>query len=549
MKTKPYLLIAILFYIMALFSCKKNKPANELPPLKLITSFSFKALENNGFLTRDAYGEFRKDTIFVNLPEGTNITQLTPSISFKGKSISPGPTLKQNYTSNVQYTVTGEDGGTTTYTVQIRFLSSAKDITSFIFKASDNPALNSKDVVAIIKNDTINIFPPVGISLASLVPTIVFSGQSISPASNAPVNLVDPVYYVVTAQDGSTKTYTAICFINLAVYFGGADGNLYALNATTGGEIWKRQLGSIAYTPTVDGDKVFAVTEEGYLNALDAKSGNILWKFWVGKYHCIPMVENGVVYEMGDGNMYGVDCISGLMVSKKYAPGVNPTIANNKIYLPRSLYGGMSVFNTTTGVNVWGFGGSDICVSNPAVANGTVYLGNESSTMAALDANSGALKWRVVRDNDNGGSGGAPTFDNGLVYIVSYDKRLFCFDANDGSIKWQKSFSNTSSLSSPVAYKNMVYLGGNGRMYAIDGPTGNQKWIFDGSSSPYNFTSCTYANGIVYVGRGDGEMYALDAVSGALKWQQKAGAGITTNVCVIDGSGTAFHPGDSGDQN
>lgn len=56
---------------------------------------------------------------------------------------------------------------------------------------------------------TIKITLPYGTDLTSLKPEItVKNAKSVSPASGATVNLTAPVTYTVTAEDGTTKTYT-----------------------------------------------------------------------------------------------------------------------------------------------------------------------------------------------------------------------------------------------------------------------------------------------------------------------------------------------------
>lgn len=87
-------------------------------------------------------------------------------------------------------------------------LSSDKTITSFSFRAIDNPGLSS-DVQGTFAGEGIQFTLPAGVSLTALKPTIVLPpGISISPASGVPVDFTNPVDYTVTAKDKSTKKYT-----------------------------------------------------------------------------------------------------------------------------------------------------------------------------------------------------------------------------------------------------------------------------------------------------------------------------------------------------
>jgi len=54
---------------------------------------------------------------------------------------------------------------------------------------------------------TIALTVPFGTVVSALVPTIVITGASVSPASNVAQNFTNPVTYTVTAADGSTQAY------------------------------------------------------------------------------------------------------------------------------------------------------------------------------------------------------------------------------------------------------------------------------------------------------------------------------------------------------
>jgi len=87
---------------------------------------------------------------------------------------------------------------------------SAKAITAFTFA---NPAATG----AINETaKTINVSVPHGTSVTSLTPTITYTGASISPASGAAQNFTNPVNYTVTAEDGSTQTYTVTVTVGSA---------------------------------------------------------------------------------------------------------------------------------------------------------------------------------------------------------------------------------------------------------------------------------------------------------------------------------------------
>ena len=64
------------------------------------------------------------------------------------------------------------------------------------------------------------------------------------------------------------------------IYFGGDDGNVYAVDAADGRQLWKRRTGGpVPSTPAIAGNIVYVGSYDGKFYALDAKTGQTQWKF------------------------------------------------------------------------------------------------------------------------------------------------------------------------------------------------------------------------------------------------------------------------------
>ena len=174
-----------------------SKDAN----IKDITSFRFNALnpQVDGTIDQNA------QTIELTVPYGTNVTNLVSTIAHTGNSINPSSGTANNFSSPQIYTVTAANGSTKSYTVSVNVeLNSSKDITSFNFSGM-NP-----EVVGTINENTktIELTVPDSTDLTGLVPTIVHTGDNINPASGIANDFSSPQDYTVTAENGSTKTYS-----------------------------------------------------------------------------------------------------------------------------------------------------------------------------------------------------------------------------------------------------------------------------------------------------------------------------------------------------
>ncbi len=83
---------------------------------KKITKFSFESLEPAAVGVIDD----EDGTIVVEVPKGTDVTNLVPTVTFEGASITPESGEAQNFSNIVEYVVKGTDGKTKTYQVSVQ---------------------------------------------------------------------------------------------------------------------------------------------------------------------------------------------------------------------------------------------------------------------------------------------------------------------------------------------------------------------------------------------------------------------------------------------
>ncbi|MGC5326006.1 S-layer homology domain-containing protein [Brevibacillus sp. SYSU BS000544] len=141
----------------------------------------------------------------VVLPYGTTVVPAVVGVvNDTGKAnavVTPAPSLPGTTTIKV----TAEDGVTTkTYKVNFTLAKNpAKAITSFTFGGLNPTVSGTIDETA----KTVAVTVPYGTNITNLVPTIVFTGASISPNSDVQQDFTNPVTYTVTAEDGSKENY------------------------------------------------------------------------------------------------------------------------------------------------------------------------------------------------------------------------------------------------------------------------------------------------------------------------------------------------------
>jgi eukaryotic-like serine/threonine-protein kinase len=327
-------------------SCKKS---NSKSSEKDIYSFEI-LISVNASLSKNIYGTITGDSIYLPVPQGVSLANMMPSIAYEGVSISPTAMTAQNFDAPVTYTVTATDGSMVSYVVVPQVLSDSKSITSFVFKAANNPGL-SADLTGVIGADTIVIYADSTASLSGLIPTITYTGVQISPDSGIKEDFSNPVTYTVTAQDKTQKLYTVIVSPDHFLYVGSDDGNLYALDAATGSLVWKFTTGgSIRSSPTLYNGLIYFLSTDTYVYAVNAANGQIQWKYQAmfdGQSEAnssSPTVQSGTVYVNTSDYLAALDAATGsvkwLANVGFYSSGNSPTVVNGVVYDPTFSYAG-----------------------------------------------------------------------------------------------------------------------------------------------------------------------------------------------------------------
>lgn len=272
-----------------------------------------------------------------------------------------------------------------------------------------------------------------------------------------------------------------------------------------------RAEGQLIASPAVEGDTVFIASTAGKLYAVDRATGNKRWELDLKtRLTSSPAVSDGLVYMTAfDGNFYAVDAAAG-QVKWKFKTG------GERRFSARHLHG-MQPANETM-PDPW-----DCWLSSPVVWQGAVYFGSGDTNVYALDAATGALKWKFATGDVVHAS---PAIANGVLFIGSWDSNFYALDAATGKEKWRfktgedaENHNQQGIQSSAAVVDGMVYFGcRDSHLYALDEKTGQKKWAFSTKGS-WVLNSPAVARGMVYFGTSDtGMLYAADARTGAIEY-------------------------------
>ena len=303
-----------------------------------------------------------------------------------------------------------------------------------------------------------------------------------------------------------------------AIYFGGDDGNVYAVDVDTGKQLWKRTTkGPVSGTPAVVNQVVYVMSYDGNLYALNANTGGVKWTLATGGE---KRFEAKGLHGFQPKNQTIADPFDTFLSS--------PVVVENTVYFG-SGDGNLYAVDTNTGDLRWKFKTGDVIHASPAYADGVLYFGSWDSYFYAVDAATGKEKWRFHGGEDalihnQVGFQSSPAVVNGIVYTGCRDSNLYALDAATGKEKWR--FNNEMSwvITSPaVTDGKVVFATSDSSLYhVVDATTG--KPLLKQEAKAYMFSSPSVTGDVVLIGVLNGTLEARDLKTGDLLWDYQTDA-------------------------
>lgn len=303
------------------------------------------------------------------------------------------------------------------------------------------------------------------------------------------------------------------------VFLSSNDGNLYAINATTGVEVWSSQVGTSPGSPTCANDRVF-VASSGKILAFDAATGEVVWNQTLGEVtsQCAPLVVGSRLFVASNSTVFALNEEYGVRLYYDVIPH-----GNGIRWL--TYTDGLVVAAATrneTGLGLHGFeaintiGRFWMFLEPSGKDRYSDYLINETTKIFAavegFEGNNsafgvtqmGMIMWeRQIEGLTNA----FPATGYNTTYIPT-SKHVYALNASDGSIQWARPTSGAESESSPAVADGRLYFGlDDGYIYALDAFNGDLIWKFK-TDGPVR-SSPAISDGLLFVGSDDGCLYAI----------------------------------------
>lgn len=191
---------------------------------------------------------------------------------------------------------------------------------------------------------------------------------------------------------------------------------------------------------------------------------------------------------------------------------------------------------------------------SPSISNNTIFIGDYSGILSAIDQNTAQVKWRYrTYDTEYGLS--TVIFDKDSIYFTAGSRNplyrtLYSLSKSAGKEQWKIEWANDGDFTPIVIDNNLIYYASKYEVAAVNKYTGTEEWNFFDEAMHFS-TAVVYEDNLIfgsketYHNNGHG-IYSLDKITGQLKWtfdgEHKANnnstlkEGFANSSCIMNGN-------------
>jgi len=270
----------------------------------------------------------------------------------------------------------------------------------------------------------------------------------------------------------------------------GNDSVIYALNRANGKEVWTKTLGpklgqdrgpGPRGTPTIDGDRIYALSENGDLACLKFKDGSVVW-------------QRNILKDFGGKNI-------------RWLISESPLVDGNRLIVtPGGQGAGVVALDKMTGKTIWACkelnedAGYSSCIVADVQGVRTI-MAFTSGAAVGVRASDGKLMWRYTTVANRTANCTTPVYhDNKVFYSSAYGTgcALLGLKAEGGEVKAQEIYFNREMQNhhgGVVLVNGYIYGFSNAILTCMEFATGKTMW----KERSVGKGSITYADGHLYL--------------------------------------------------
>ncbi len=189
-------------------------------------------------------------------------------------------------------------------------------------------------------------------------------------------------------------------------------------------------------------------------------------------------------------------------------------------------------------------GAGNYPMPGPNIADDTIFMGSDAGSLLALTLE-GNERWRYSTHPGGSRLHSSPLIHRGRVYFGTNDGYVICLDAETGAVIWKVKCGRQIGPGLAVAASDeLVFAGttiapGQGALVALSMENGQFVWELVLPGAVQGIPCCDPQRRQVLVGADDGALYAVGITGGIPLWSFRTGGPIKGKI-AIDADGICF---------
>lgn len=282
-------------------------------------------------------------------------------------------------------------------------------------------------------------------------------------------------------------------YSNGRVYATNGIGEVAALDAQTGAQIWKvKAAGPLRGAPTIAFNAVYVMTQDNQIHALDAANGEPIWQesgavgqagvFGVaapaaGQGTVIAGYSSGelAAYRYENGRTLWTDALARTSISTQVGTltdvDADPIIDAGRVYA-LGQGGRMAAYELVTGQRLWELNLAGI--STPAVAGEWIFTLTDDSRLLAIARATGKVRWitqlrewKDQKDREGQIFWTGPVLAGNRLWVANSRGQLSAVSVADGTVTPYRDLGSGVSLPPVVANQTLYVLDDGGKIHAF----------------------------------------------------------------------------------
>lgn len=343
----------------------------------------------------------------------------------------------------------------------------------------------------------IDSWPQAGAN-ASKVPGHVLAAEDLRVAWRAGVGKGSSNKSALTTPPVASET---------AVFTLDAKQTVYATDLSSGRTLWRKELKGVSRRDktalggglAVDGNRLIVASGYGYVVLLDAETGDEVWKRELGAPMTgAPTVKDGQIFVASNNNeVFALNIETGdtewsdqaIAETARVLGSPSPAVVEDFVIAPYSS-GEIIAYLATNGRRLWTDAISQAgrftpiseindIGSRPVLAGGLVFASSQSGITIAIDGRTGNRVWAQPV-----GSTQAPALGGSVLFVIGTDATLAALDAGTGEAFWVtelRQYKNEKKRKKRISYSGPILASGRviivssaGEILAFSPQTGEQ---------------------------------------------------------------------------